>query len=322
MKAVLLSGGAGTRLQSVSGGLPKPMMPILGTPLLRHIVLHLRDCGFTQLCLTLCHKGDVIRKELGNGAALGIHIEYRQENPETPLGTAGAVKNCGDFVGKEPFLVMSGDSACDFDLSRLMARHTGGVTIALTTRDTPLAYGLVVTRTDGTVAGFLEKPEWGRVVTDRISTGIYVLDPEILKYIPENTPCDFGKDLFPALLKQEIPMKGVVMEGYWRDIGTPREYYRTNLDALDGLYRLPGGEKSTQRILPCRNRARLMRAMSEALVESGADFSCGLTLRNESGTARIAPLPDEDALCFEGDSAAVRSMEALARKFRRELEGK
>ncbi len=322
MKAVLLSGGAGTRLQSVSGGLPKPMMPILGTPLLRHIVLHLRDCGFTELCLTLCHKGDMIRKELGNGATLGLRIEYRQEPPETPFGTAGAVKNCSEFVGGEPFLVMSGDSACDFDLSRLMARHTGGVTIALTTRNTPLSYGLVVTRKDGTVAGFLEKPEWSRVVTDRISTGIYVLSPEILECIPENTPYDFGKDLFPALLKQGVPMKGVVMEGYWRDIGTPREYYQTNLDALDGLYRLPGGEKNSKKVLPCHNRARLMRAMSEALVEYGADFSHGLTLQTERGTARVSPLSEEEALCFDGDTAAVRQLETLAQKFRKELEGR
>lgn len=321
MKAIVLSGGAGTRLQSVSGGLPKPMMPILGTPLLRHIVSHLRDCGFTDLCLTLCHKGESIRNELGDGSGLGVHIQYRLENPKNPLGTAGAVKNCRDFTDASPFLVMSGDSACDFDLSRLMALHTGGVTIALTTRDTPLSYGLVVTRADGTIAGFLEKPEWDRVVTDRISTGIYVLDPEILEYIPENTQYDFGKDLFPALLKQGIPMRGVGMDGYWRDIGTPREYYQTNLDALDGIYRLPEKQGSTKTLLPCRNRARLMRAMSEALVEFGADFSHGLTLQNETGTAHISPLPNEEALCFDGDPAAVRHMEEMARKFRRELEG-
>lgn len=321
MKAVILSGGEGTRLRSVSGGLPKPMMPILGTPLLLRTAALLRDNGFTDLCLTLCHKGDIIQNTLGNGASLGVRIQYRLEDPQKPLGTAGAVKNCRDFLGTEPFLVISGDSACDFDLARLMQGHRGGVTIALTDRAVPLAYGLVVTGADGAIVGFLEKPDWERVVTDRISTGIYVLDPDILEYIPENAPCDFGKDLFPTLLKKGVPMRGEVMEGYWRDIGTPRDYYQTNLDALDGLYRLPGEGSVTRRVLPCKNRARLMRAMSEALVEFGADFSHGLTVEGSSGKAHLAPLAESDALCLNGDPAAVRELESLARKLRKEIEG-
>lgn len=322
MKAIILSGGAGTRLRSVSGNLPKPMMPILGTPLIHHIAVHLRNCGFSDLCLTLCHKGDVIQRELADGASLGVRIEYRLEDPEKPLGTAGAVKNCRDFLGTEPFLVISGDSACDFDLSRLMARHRGGVTIALTDRAVPLAYGLVVTGADGVIAGFLEKPDWEQVVTDRISTGIYVLDPDILDCIPEDTACDFGKDLFPALLKKGVPMRGEVMDGYWRDIGTPRDYYQTNLDALDGLYRLPGEVSVTRRVLPCQNRARLMRAMSEALVEFGADFSHGLTVEGAAGKAHLAPLAESEALCLDGDPAAVRELESLARRLRREIDGR
>ncbi len=321
MKAIILSGGEGTRLRAISGGLPKPMMPILGTPLLLHTVALLRDNGFTDLCLTLCHKGEIIQNRLGNGASLGVRIAYRQEDPNRPLGTAGAVKNCRDFPDDTPFLIMSGDSACDFDLNRLMSRHRGGVTIALTSRDTPLAYGLVVTGTDGSIAGFLEKPDWDRVVTDRISTGIYVLDPDILSHIPDDTPFDFGKDLFPTLMKKGVPMQGVMMEGYWRDIGTPRDYYQANLDALDGIYCLPGESSTARMILPCRNRARLMGAMSQALAEFGADFSHGLTLHSELGTAHLAPLAERDALCLDGDPAAVRELEAMARRFRQEMEG-
>lgn len=322
MKAVILSGGEGTRLRAISGGLPKPLMPILGTPLLLRTAALLRDCGFTDLCLTLCHKGDMIRNTLGSGASLGVRIQYRLENPNRPLGTAGAVKNCRDFLGADPFLVISGDSACDFDLAHLMARHRGGVTIALTDRAVPLAYGLVVTRADGAIAGFLEKPDWEQVVTDRISTGIYVLDPDILDLIPEDTPCDFGKDLFPALLQTDLSMRGEVMDGYWRDIGTPRDYYQANLDALDGLYRLPGEGSCTHRVLPCQNRARLMRAMSETLVEFGADFSHGLTLDSSAGKAHLAPQADTEALCLDGDPAAVRELESLARRLRREIEGR
>jgi len=312
MKAILLSGGAGTRLQNISGGLPKPMMPILGKPLLEHTVTHLREQGFRHLCLTLCYNPDPIRQHFGDGAAFGVHMTYRLE--DEPLGTAGAVKNCKDFYDSDPFLVMSGDAACDYPLAELMRAHRGGVTIALADSAEPLAFGLVITDKRGAVTEFVEKPDWEHVVTDRVSTGIYVIDPEVMEQVPEGMAYDFAKDLFPRLLKLGIPMTGVPMDGYWRDIGTPRSYYQCNLDALDGLYRLPGGPGHTRRVLPCRNRARLMRAIGETLAEFGADFTNGLTLEKDGWKAHIAPLAEQSALCFEGDGPSIAQLEALARK--------
>lgn len=317
MKAILLSGGAGTRLQNISGDLPKPMMPILGKPLLEHIVCHLRDQGFRDLCLTLHHNPNSIRHHFGTGANFGVKITYNTE--VTPLGTAGAVKNCESFyAGTEPFLVMSGDAACDFPLADLMHAHRGGVTIALTATPDPLPFGLVVTDQSGAITEFVEKPDWHHVVTDRVSTGIYVLDPEIMTQVPDGLAYDFAKDLFPRLLKRGTPMTGISLDGYWRDIGTPRNYYQCNLDALDGLYHLPGGPGHTRRILPCKNRARLMRAMGEALAEFGADFSNGLTLEKDGHRAHIAPLAEESALCLEGDGIAVARLESLARRLAEE----
>ena len=318
MKAVILSGGEGTRLKSISGGLPKPMMPLLGTPLLEHTVALLRDSGFDELCMTLRHQTDQIREHFQDGSRFGVHIEYREEC--APLGTAGAVLNCADFVGKEDFLVMSGDSACDFDLAELMRAHTGGVTIALAAQADPLPYGLVVTDRRGRVTGFLEKPGWERVVTDRVSTGIYVLNPEILTLVPAGQSYDFAKDLFPRLLAMGIPIQSKVMDGYWCDIGTPRSYYQCNLDALDGLFHLPGSQEPPRRVVPCRDRARLMRAMGEALAEFGADFTDGLTIAGAHGRAHLAPLADQCALGLDGDRAAVRRLEALARKLERSME--
>ncbi len=318
MKAVILSGGEGTRLKSISGGLPKPMMPLLGTPLLEHTVALLRDSGFDELCMTLRHQTDQIREHFQDGGRFGVHIEYREEC--APLGTAGAVLNCADFVGKEDFLVMSGDSACDFDLAELMRAHTGGVTIALAAQADPLPYGLVVTDRRGRVTGFLEKPGWERVVTDRVSTGIYVLNPEILTLVPAGQSYDFAKDLFPRLLAMGIPIQSKVMDGYWCDIGTPRSYYQCNLDALDGLFHLPGSQEPPRRVVPCRDRARLMRAMGEALAEFGADFTDGLTIAGAHGRAHLAPLADQCALGLDGDRAAVRRLEALARKLERSME--
>jgi len=293
------------------------MMPILGTPLLVHTAALLRENGFSEMCVTLRGQQDAIRSRLGDGSSLGIRVRYVQE--DKPLGTAGAVKNCLGFTGDAPFLVMSGDCLCDYDLNALMTRHGGGVTIALTERPDPLAYGLVVTDHTGAVAGFLEKPAWEQVVTDRISTGIYVLNPEILDFVPDDTPFDFAKELFPLLLQKGIPMTGVPMDGYWCDIGTPKAYYQCNLDVLDGRCRLPGAPGLTRRVLPCRSRARLMGLMSRTLVEFGADFSDGLTLEDENGKVRLAPLAEENALCFEGDPAAVGRLEALARRLEKEL---
>ena len=118
MKAVILAGGEGTRLRGISGGLPKPMMPLLGRPLLERITALLRENGFTELCMTLRYRPEVIRTYFGDGSRFGARIEYREETE--PLGTAGAVKNCRDFIGREPVLVMSGDCACDFRLDELL----------------------------------------------------------------------------------------------------------------------------------------------------------------------------------------------------------
>lgn len=317
MKAVILAGGEGTRLKSVSGGLPKPMMPLLGRPLLERIAVLLRENGFDELCFTLRYRPEVIREYFEDGRRFGVQIEYREESQ--PLGTAGAVRNCLDFLDEEPFLVMSGDCACDFDLVRLRSAHRGGVTIALSAHAEPLPYGLVVTDREGRVAGFVEKPTWERVVTDRVSTGIYVVSPEVLSLIPDGVPYDFARDLFPQLLERDIPMTGVSLDGYWCDIGTPRAYYQCNLDALDGVFRLPGGADAPRRVLPCRDRARLMRAVSEALVEMGADMTDGLTLENEYGRVHLAPLANRCALSLDGDAEAVRRLEELARRLDRDI---
>ena len=316
MKAVILSGGEGTRLREISGDCPKPMMPLLGKPLLERTVDLLRENGFDRICVTLHYRPESIREFLGDGTRFGVRIEYRYE--DTPLGTAGAVRNCRDFIGSEPVLVMSGDSACDYDLSSFCQEHREGVSIALAVNAEPLSYGLVLTDRTGRVTGFLEKPAWERVVTDRVSTGIYVLSPDVLDLVPGGTKYDFAKDLFPQLLDKGVPIRGRIMEGYWCDIGTPRAYYQCNLDALDGVYRVPGQTETARRIIPCRDRARLMRAMSETLAEFGADFTDGLSYSSENGLAHLAPLPDRTALALDGDPAAVRVMEELVRRLERE----
>ncbi len=262
MKAVILAGGLGTRLRAVTGEHPKPLAPLLGRPVMEHIVELLRDQGFTEICAALHYRAGEIMAHFGDGRRFGVHMEYRIETAN--LGTAGSVKNCRDFFGDEDFLIISGDAACDFRLDRLMELHRkkhAAVTIALSRESEPLRYGLAVTDGDGRIRSFIEKPDWPRVVTDLVNTGIYVLSPQVLARVPEGGG-DFGRDLFPLLLKEDAPLYGQVMEGYWRDIGTPLDYYRCCADALEGKLKLrypPQGAALRAAYQPQRRQLRRAR---------------------------------------------------------------
>ena len=138
----------------------------------------------------------------------------------------------------EPFLVISGDALCDVDLSSVSSRriydNDAAVTIGLKSVDNPLEFGIVVTDEDGRIERFLEKPSWGQVFSDTINTGIYVLNPEVLRHVPTDRPYDFAKELFPLLLEMGRPLYGCVLEGYWQDIGNLDQYRQANYDALEG----------------------------------------------------------------------------------------
>lgn len=328
MKAIVMAGGEGTRLKSVTGDRPKPMALLAGKPVLEHILGLLARAGVEQVCLTLRYRPDCIRDYFGDGSRLGLELSYRVE--ERPLGTAGGVRACADFYGREDFLVLSGDAVCTFDLNALMEAHKrsgAAATMALYSRETPLQYGTVLTGRDGRVLSFIEKPDWSHVVSDLVNTGIYALSPEAMDFVPEGQPCDFAKELFPSLLAAEKPILGLPMEGYWNDIGTPRAFFQCNLDVLDGKLRLPDAEgdapqpqaetsrRARGRDLPCRGRARLMRELSCALMEAGADFDLrdGVTLRAGGDSVNIAPDPERECLRIQGTEGLAESCAGLLR---------
>ena len=304
MKAVILAGGMGTRLRPVTGEHPKPMVRLLGRPVMEHIVELLRTCGYTEICAALHYRAGEIMAHFGDGSRFGVRMEYRIETE--PLGTAGSVKSCRNFYGGEDFLVISGDAACDFDLAALMEEHRekgAAVTVALSAESVPLRYGLAVTDAQGEIRAFIEKPDWPRVVTDLVNTGIYVISPRVMELVPDQESCDFGKELFPLLLEKGEKLRGRVMDGYWTDIGTPQDYYRCCADALDGTRKIRPGEdfqreEETQadapedgvvELCPCENRARLMGTLSELMLELGADYSDGIRLRRENFALHVSP---------------------------------
>ena len=328
MKAVILAGGEGKRLKSVTGETPKPLVPLLGRSLMEHILLLLRRCGFTEICAAVRYRAEDIEAAFGDGADLGVSLCYRRE--DEPLGTAGAVKNCADFYGDEDFLLISGDAACDFDLAALRRRHResgAAATIALRREASPLRFGLAVTDGSGEVRGFVEKPDWPGVVSDLVNTGIYVLSPRAMAYVPEGRPFDFARDLFPLLLRRGERIAGAEMEGYWCDVGTPQSYYRCCADALEGRLKIdippaffppegqnrPRREEKAAAVLdfPCRDRAAAMGALSTLMLEMGAEYSDGIRFPLEEGSVHISPRADVSALSVAVDAPDAEFAAAL-----------
>ncbi len=235
MKAIVMAGGEGTRLRPLTEGRPKPMVDLLGRPVLERAVEHLRSCGVTDICFTLRYLPGTVEDWFGDGEKFGVSITHRVESE--PLGTAGGVRACRDFIGDEEILILSGDAVCNFDLCLLREfyeKRRAEAVIALYEHPEPTGFGLVIADEDGRVASFSEKPSWERVVTGNVNTGIYILSPEVVDMIPEETPYDFGKDLFPRLLREGRKLYAVSCQGYWCDMGTPEAYLQCCADAAAG----------------------------------------------------------------------------------------
>ena len=232
MKAVILVGGEGTRLRPLTCNTTKAMVPILNKPFLECLICYLKGHSIRDIILTMSYLPDRIQSYFGDGAELGVHLTYLIE--EQPLGTAGAVKNAEAFLD-EPFFVVNGDILTSIDLSAMMSRHRKTkpkASIALTPVDNPTIYGVVETGVKGMVKRFVEKPSWEQVTTNMINAGIYILEPEVLSYIPPSTPSMFEHHLFPLLLGMGEPILGYPSDTYWIDIGTPEKYLKVHHDLL------------------------------------------------------------------------------------------
>jgi len=242
MKAVIMAGGEGTRLRPISLGVPKPMVPLLDRPVMEHIIGLLKRHGITDICVTLHYLPQSVMDYFGDGERLGVKLTYFLE--EIPLGTAGSVKNCQDYLGEEDFLVISGDSVCDLDLSAPIQFHRerkAQATLVLYRHPTPLEYGLVLTDREGRVVRFVEKPSWGQVITNTVNTGIYILSRPVLERIPKGESRDFGRQIFPAMLEAGDGLYACPAEGYWCDMGDCKAYLDCAADALSGKVKLDMG---------------------------------------------------------------------------------
>lgn len=239
MKAVIMAGGEGTRLRPLTINRPKPMVALVDRLALHHIIELLKMHGFTDIVITVQYLANVLQDYFGDGSNYGVNISYSLE--EVPLGTAGSVKNAEHLL-TEPFLVISGDALTDFNLTEIINFHfeRGAMaTMTLTRVPNPLDYGVIITNENGDVEQFLEKPSWGEVFSDTVNTGIYVLDPAVLEYIPKNKKVDWSADVFPRMLRNGDILLGYTTQGYWTDVGNIEEYMRACNDYLSGKVNLP-----------------------------------------------------------------------------------
>ena len=222
MKVCIMCGGEGTRLRPLTFERPKPCIPIVNIPSIRHLVTHLSNLGFTDVVITIGYKGDDIQRALGDGSMMGVSITYVHE--ETKLGTAGSVKNAEKYLNDSPFLVVGGDHVTDLDLLAFYRDHLKNdsiVSIGLISIGNPCEYGIAEIDADYHIMRFFEKPSPGEIFSNLASTGIYVCNPSIFDHIPDGRKFDFAKDLFPKLMNEGINISGWLARGNWTDVGSP-----------------------------------------------------------------------------------------------------
>jgi len=246
MKAVILVGGKATRLEPLTCNIPKAILPVLNTPFLEHVIHHLSRHQVKDIILAQGHLAQPIEGYLGDGNQFGVKLSYIVE--DTPLGTAGAVKNAERYLD-ETFLVLNGDIFTDLDITAMIDYHQkreAKATIAIAPVDDPTSYGLIETNTQGRVTRFLEKPGWSEVTTNMINAGTYVLEPDVLTQIPPQTEVSIEREVFPQLLARGEPVYAYSSPAYWLDMGTPEKYLQLHRDLLSGKssqYALAVGEE-------------------------------------------------------------------------------
>ncbi len=304
MKAVVMAGGEGSRLRPLTSRLPKPLAPVANKPVMEHIIELLRAHGIGEVVATLHYLADEIETYFEDGSAFGVTMHYVVE--DSPLGTAGAVKMAEHLLGDDTFLIVSGDALTDMDLTALVAHHRAtkaSATIALQRVTNPLEYGVVVTDADGKITRFLEKPSWGEVFSDTINTGVYVLEPSVLRRMERSKVYDFSKDLFPDMLRDGETISGWVADAYWTDIGSLEAYQQANYDAVIGTaHAHVAGRETPGRIFIGAETT----VHPEARLEGPLAIGAGCTIA--AGAHLIGPAVIGDNVIVEANARIQRSV--------------
>lgn len=241
MRAMILAGGMSTRLYPLTKQVPKPIVPVAGEAISGHVMRWLTSFGYDEVAINVFYLAELVERTFGDGSRFGVKLHYLHERELT--GSAGALKQMEGWFDST-FVVVGCDDLTDADLGSLVRFHKerGALaTIGLVEADEVDQYGVVILDDDGRITGFQEKPAKGTEKSKLANTGIYVFEPAIFERIPAGTFYDFGKQVFPELLRDGLPFYAMQLEGaYWRDIGTPDEYRRATDDVLCGRVDIRG----------------------------------------------------------------------------------
>jgi mannose-1-phosphate guanylyltransferase/phosphomannomutase len=249
-KAIILSGGWGTRLRPLTCTIPKTLIPIVNKPVMERQILLLKKAGIKEVVLAVSVMDDVIKSYFGDGDKLGIKIYYTVE--KHPRGTAGAIKLAEEHLKDDNFFMLNGDVILNYDLSEMLKFHNkkkGIGTIAGKNVDDPSRYGVLITNKEThQLVKFLEKEEYtppnGEVVPMPINAGVYILEPEIFSFIEPNKKISMERQIFPKIANEKM-LYYYPISGIWNDIGKPYDLLHGNILLMnDLLQNLEGNVKN------------------------------------------------------------------------------
>jgi mannose-1-phosphate guanylyltransferase/mannose-1-phosphate guanylyltransferase/phosphomannomutase len=309
-----MAAGLGTRLQPLTFEVPKPMVPVANRPIMEHVLALLAQHDMAEVIANLHWYPDTIRGRFGDGSKLGVELEYSYE--ETLLGTAGGARNVREFFGDEPFVVTAADALTDIDLGALVKTHaeSGWIATLATKRVKDVSeYGVIVTGADGRVSGFQEKPNPAEALSDLANCMIYVLEPEIFDYFPDQEQVDYAHDVFPALLENDVPFGVHVADDYWNDVGSLPEYLQGNLDVVEGSV---GVEPAGQRLGNGAGDLDGVEAEGAVLIGEGASVGTDVKLQGPLVIGPGATIGDgarvRESVLLPGSEVAAEALVAGA----------
>ncbi|MBX2867104.1 MAG: NDP-sugar synthase [Acidiferrobacterales bacterium] len=259
MKAMILAAGKGTRVRPLTNEVPKPMIPVVGKPVMEYLIEQLAMYGFDDIMVNVSHLPEAIERYFGDGRRWGVNIGYSFEGHiedgaliGEPLGSAGGIKRIHDFGGffDDTFLVVCGDAIIDLDLTAVVRKHwqsgaRASIVVKRVAREMVPNYGVVVCDDRGQVSSFQEKPSIEEAKSTLVNTGIYIFEPDVIDQIPAGENYDIGGELLPGLIEQGISFGAIELPFHWLDIGRMSDYWQVNQELMRGSLRgidMPGKE--------------------------------------------------------------------------------
>jgi mannose-1-phosphate guanylyltransferase len=245
---MILAAGKGTRVRPLTYELPKPMIPILGKPVMAYLIEHLAKHDVSEVMVNVSYLHEKIQQYFGDGHRFGIQIGYSFEGDisngtivPSPVGSAGGMRKIQDFGGffDETTIVICGDAIIDLDITAAVAEHRKkGALVSLVAKQVPMdkvsGYGIVLTDENGKITSFQEKPSQAEARSNLASTGIYIFEPEALNLVPSGSTFDIGSDLFPLLVEKNLAFYAINHDFNWIDIGVVSDYWEVMQQVMRG----------------------------------------------------------------------------------------